>query len=257
MDSIAIARKALTFLPPGVALPARLLYLNVRSRFFRGANVSCPCCGGRFSRFLPVGSPPRVAACPGCDSRERQRLLHLYLHQRTNLFKDRLRVLHIAPEDCLQPELARSPNIDYLSSDRSSSTAMTRMDITDIRFPDASFDVILCSHVLEHVDDDGCAMRELYRVLRPGGWAILQVPLDQSLDRTFEDPRVTDPRERARLFGQWDHVRVYGRDYAERLRAAGFDLRIVRFAAELRPDLVAAYGLDASEDIFHCSKSEA
>jgi SAM-dependent methyltransferase len=147
-----------------------------------------------------VGFPPRPAACPGCDSRERQRLLYLYLHERTNLFKDRLRVLHVAPEDCLQPKLASSPNIDYISADLSSSTAMTRMDITDIQFPNGSFDVILCSHVLEHVGDDRRAMRELHRILRPGGWAILQVPVDSSQEHTFEDPRVTDPRERERLF---------------------------------------------------------
>jgi SAM-dependent methyltransferase len=201
-----------------------------------------------------VGFPPRPAACPGCDSRERQRLLYLYLHERTNLFKDRLRVLHVAPEDCLQPKLASSPNIDYISADLSSSTAMTRMDITDIQFPNGSFDVILCSHVLEHVGDDRRAMRELHRILRPGGWAILQVPVDSSQEHTFEDPRVTDPRERERLFGQWDHVRVYGRDYCDRLRASGFGVQVVHFTSELPNELICNFGLDEDEDIYHCSK---
>ncbi len=134
---------------------------------------------------------------------------------------------------------------------------MTRMDVTNIQFPDASFDVILCNHVLEHVGDDRRAMRELYRVLRPGGWAILQVPMDLSRESTFEDPSVTDPRERTRLFGQWDHVRLYGRDYALRLRAAGFNLRLERFASQLRRETVIECGLDASEDIYLCSKSRS
>jgi len=257
IDWTAIARSALSLLPDRPARVVRQGFLNARGRLFQGDNVSCPCCGGRFSRFLQVGLPSRPAACPGCDSRERHRLLHLYLHQQTNLFKDPLRVLHIAPEVSLQSELMKSPNVSYLSADRSSSLAMTRMDITDIQFPDASFDVILCSHVLEHVDDDRRAMRELHRVLRPGGWAILQVPMDLSRDHTFEDPRVTDPRERTRLFGQWDHVRLYGRDYAERLRAAGFDLSVERFVSQLRPDFIATYGLDASEDIYHCRKVQS
>jgi SAM-dependent methyltransferase len=241
-------------LPAGFALFARRSFLGVRGRLYRGAAVSCACCGGHFSRFLEVGTPPRAGACPRCDSRERHRLLHLYLSRKTNLFKEKLRVLHVAPEAALQAHLAGNPNIDYLSADASSSSAMVRMDITAIQFPDASFDVILCNHVLEHVDDDRRAMRELLRVLKPGGWAILQVPIDVSRDRTLEDPGVTDPRERERLFGQWDHVRFYGRDYADRLREAGFELSVERFAHELPADVVGAYGIDLSEDIYLCRR---
>jgi SAM-dependent methyltransferase len=254
MSSAAIARKALALLPAGVAMPARSVYLGVRSRLYRGKGVSCPCCGGTFSRFLNVGSPARPAACPGCDSRERHRLLHMYLHQRTNLFKEPVRLLHFAPEPCLYAELANSPNIDYLSGDLSSPMAMERIDITDIRFPDGTFDAILCSHVLEHILDDALAMRELYRVLRPGGWAILQVPMDPAREQTFEDPGITDPRERERMFGQWDHVRVYGRDYAQRLRGSGFHVTAVRFPAELGEAMISQCGLDRSEDVYHCIK---
>ena len=178
----------------------------------------------------------------------------MYLRDRTSLFSDRLRVLHVAPEDCLQPSLSKLENLDYVSGDMSSKSAMVRMDITDIQFPDNSFDVILCSHVLEHVGDDGRAMRELRRILKPSGWAILQVPVDVSRERTFEDPRVTDSAERERLFGQWDHVRMYGRDYPRRLADAGFDVQAEAYVAQLGPDVVRVYGLDASENVYVCRK---
>jgi len=198
--------------------------------------------------------PARRAACPGCGSRERQRLLLLYLRNETNLFSDPLRVLHIAPEDCLQEAIAGVRNVDYVSADISSKAAMLRMDVTDIRLPDDSFDVILCSHVLEHVDDDARAMWELWRILRKGGWAILQVPVDASRERTFEDSSVTDPAERERLFGQWDHVRVYGRDYAQRLAEAGFDVHVIPYASRLGPEVIRTCGLDAAESIYLCRK---
>jgi SAM-dependent methyltransferase len=254
MALLAIARRAQSLIPPRHRFPARQLYFRARALFFRGDAVHCPCCGGRFSSFVAVGSPPRPAACPRCNSLERQRLLYCYLRERTNLFTEQLSVLHFAPEDCLRQSLRHLANLAYLSADLAAGAAMMTMDITDIGFPDASFDVILCSHVLEHVADDRRAMRELHRVLKPGGWAILQVPLDESREMTFEDPTVTDPGERERLFGQWDHVRVYGRDYPVRLREAGFRVKTVRYASELPDDTVRACGLDRREAIFHCSK---
>lgn len=255
MTWLAIARRAQAWVPARQRQPARLLYFRTRSLFYRGDAVHCPCCAGRWSRFLPAGSPPRAAACPRCNSLERQRLLYLYLQQRTSLFTQRLRVLHFAPEDCLQPVLARLPNLDYVSADVAPGSAMMTMDITRIAFSDESFDAILCSHVLEHVPDDRRAMRELRRVLRPRGWAILQVPLDPARESTFEDFSVTDPAGRERLFGQHDHVRVYGRDYPERLRAAGFTVDEVDFAAALPAGVVRRCGLDPREPIFHCRKA--
>ena len=257
MTWLSLAGRVQSLIPAEQRRPARLLFFRARSLFFRGDAVHCPCCGGRYSRFAAAGSPPRAAACPRCNSLERQRLLWLYLGRRTNLFTARLRVLHVAPEDCLQASLASLPNLDYLSADIVAGTAMASIDIADIGYRDASFDAILCSHVLEHVADDRRAMRELYRVLRPGGWAILQVPIDSSRAATFEDPAVTGARERERLFGQSDHVRVYGRDYPARLRAAGFEVSEVRFAAELPAEVVRTCGLDEREAIFHCSKPGA
>lgn len=132
---------------------------------------------------------------------------------------------------------------------------MERMDIMDIHYPDASFDAIVCNHVLEHVADDERALLELYRVLRPGGWALLQVPIDASKAETFEDPTVTDPRERERIFGQHDHVRIYGRDYVERLRAAGFSVRPDDFIDRVPQDFIEKYGLDKSEHVYLARKS--
>jgi hypothetical protein len=254
MDWISIAKRTQALIPPRYVMPARRLVFRTRALFYRGDAVLCPCCGGRFSRFVAVGARSRAAACPGCDSRERQRLLYMYLRDQTSLFSDRLRVLHVAPEDCLQPTLTRLGNLDYVSADMSSRSAMVRMDITDIQFPDDSFDVILCSHVLEHVGDDGRALCELRRILKPGGWAILQVPVDGSRERTFEDPRVTDAADRERLFGQSDHVRMYGRDYPQRLADAGFDVQVVAYAAHLGPDVVRVCGLDADENLHICRK---
>lgn len=255
MDWISLARRIQSLIPPRYVVPARLLAFRARALFYKGDAVECPCCGGRYARFLGVGTAARPAACPGCDSRERQRLLFLYLRDRTNLFRDRLRILHVAPEDCLQPTLSRLGNLDYVSADLTSGAAMVRMDVTDIQFPDNSFDVILCSHVLEHVSDDQRAMRELKRILKPGGWAILQVPVDGSRECTVEDPRVTDPTERERLFGQWDHVRVYGRDYPQRLADAGFDVQAVPYATQLGPDVVRACGLNEDEKVYRCRRA--
>ena len=163
-------------------------------------------------------------------------------------------MLHIAPERCIATRLHARKNIDYLSADLTPSWAMVHMDLTDIHFPAESFDVIYASHVLEHVPDDQLAMRELHRVLRCGGWAVLQVPIWRP--RTTEDPTVTDPAERERLFGQSDHVRMYGHDgvYEQRLREAGFDVSVNRFARELSSETVRRYRLREAENIYLCTK---
>lgn len=160
-------------------------------------------------------------------------------------------MLHFAP-DALERKLRTSPNLTYISTDLDSPEAMIHMDITDIPFNDHTFDVILCSHVLEHVPNDRKAMSELYRILKPGGWAILLVPIDFDRDTTFEDPSVVDPKEREHLFGQHDHVRRYGRDYLTRLEQAGFIVRQEKYAHELDSLAVQQYVLPSSEVIFSC-----
>jgi Methyltransferase domain len=215
----------------------------------------CPCCKAHLRRFRPFGLVLRPEAlCPVCGSLERHRLIHLYLRHRTDLFDGRhKKMLHVAPEAQLSRLFASASGIEYLSADLFSSAAMVRMDIADIEYPDETFDVICCSHVLEHVSDDRRAMRELHRVLRTGGLAILQVPISTA-DETFEDPTITTPEERERAFGQFDHVRRYGADYKDRLEDAGFSVQVDGFVRELNDEAVTRFGLMRSEDVYRCTK---
>lgn len=163
-------------------------------------------------------------------------------------------MLHIAPEGQLSKKFKEQPNIDYLSADLMLPSAMVKMDITNIQYPDDTFDVIYANHVLEHIPDDIKAMRELCRVLKPTGWAILQVPIFQH--KTLEDPGVKAPEEREKVFGQHDHVRKYGNDgvYKARLEKAGFNVNVDSYVRTLGPELIARYGLMPQEDIYYCTK---
>ncbi|HUF12923.1 MAG TPA: methyltransferase domain-containing protein [Longimicrobiales bacterium] len=216
--------------------------------------VQCPVCGWRFRSFRPAGVVARRnARCPQCGSLERHRLQWLFLVARTDLFTRPRRVLHFAPESCLRNRLLASGSIEYLSVDLDGTDVSIRCDITALPFASGAFDVILCSHVLEHVSDDVAALEELYRVLSDSGWAMLQVPIDPTRARTFEDPRVREPSERERLFGQADHMRAYGSDYPDRLRRAGFHVRTDRFADEQPPALLALHAIEP-EPIFVVGK---
>jgi SAM-dependent methyltransferase len=229
------------------------------SFLYRGDRVECPCCGRTARKFIPtiqpVGPNRPDARCPHCGARDRQRYLWLYLERRTNLLTDRLRVLHFAPERIFEKWLGSLPNLDYVSTDLERPRAMVKADITALPFPDDSFDVILCSHVLEHVVEDRRAMRELYRVLEPGGWALVLVPIDFDRAETFEDPAVVTPADRERLFGQADHVRIYGRDFGARLEEAGFAVSIEDYRRELGEARARRYGLRPRKpDLFLCTK---
>jgi SAM-dependent methyltransferase len=192
-------------------------------RYF-GRSRYCPLCRSSLSTFLPFGTPPRPQArCPVCWSLERHRLLWLFIGRFTDLLDKRpKRLLHFAPEAALESLLRRQRGIEYTSIDIRPGAAMLQMDITALDLPGHSFDVVLCSHVLEHIPDDAAALRELFRVTRPGGWALLMVPI-RDQETTLEDASVTDPAQRAKLFGAADHVRYYGcRDFMHRLGAAGW-----------------------------------
>jgi SAM-dependent methyltransferase len=182
------------------------------------------------------------AKCPRCKARERHRLLWLYLKNKTNLFHDKLRVLHFAPERWFKA-LGTLPNLDYLSADLEPGRAMIAMDITEIPLSDHSVDVIICSHVLEHVIDDRRAMREMYRVLCTGGWAVILVPMRSNQQETFENPAVVCPEERTRLFGQADHCRRYGSDIHNRLEETGFAVKPEYYTRELSGQAIKRYGL--------------
>ena len=196
----------------------------VRKMPYLGTGRWCPVCERSSRRFKKYRHHPNPEAqCVHCGALERHRFVWLYLQSRTDLFDGRAkRVLHVAPEPCFDERLKHHLGDGYLTADLVSPRAMVKMDVTNIQFPDNSFDVVYCSHVLEHIPDDRRAMREFQRILKPGGWAILLVPITS--ERTFEDPSVVDPAERLRLFGQEDHVRTYGPDYSQRLAEAGFDV---------------------------------
>jgi SAM-dependent methyltransferase len=162
-------------------------------------------------------------------------------------------MLHVAPELCFEPKLKQSLGENYLTADLFHPRAMIKMDITNIEYPPESFDVIYCSHVLEHVQDDRKAMREFHRTLKSDGWAILNVPINA--EQTFEDPTITDPNERLKAFGQEDHVRRYGPDYADRLRESGFKVEIIRVNDLVNGDEANRMGLTpASGEIYFCTK---
>ena len=208
---------------------------------YRGRGVECPVCGSHYRRFLPYGyvSSRPNALCPHCLSLERHRLLWLYLTRETDLLERFPRTLHIAPEVCimrhLKPHFAAHPG-QYLTADLESPLADLHFDVQQIPLADDSVEVILCNHLLEHVADDRKALRELQRILRPGGWGILLSPVEKDYEKTFEDDSITDPDERTRIFGQYDHRRIYGADYTDRLREAGFDAVEIDYAAALTDD---------------------
>ena len=193
--------------------------------FYIGNKVECPVCGGHFRKFLPYGYGEAMdnRLCPKCLSLERHRLLWLYLKEKTGFFTDHLKVLHFAPEQPFLKHFRALKNLDYTTADLDSPIADLHLDVTKIDLPDEQYDVVICNHVLEHVSDAGKAFSEIKRILKPEGWAVLMVPINPDVD-TWEDPTITDPEERKRCFGQYDHVRQFGRDYAQVLEKAGFDV---------------------------------
>lgn len=217
-------------------------------------SLSCPICETSTAIFLPHGLNRRKnASCPNCFALERHRLAWLFFCRHTDLFKSLpKRFLHFAPESCLARKLQATPGLSYISADLDPELAMLQMDITKINFPDAHFDVIYCSHVLEHVADDRAAMRELRRVLTPAGWAIFMVPIRATA--TFEDPQIVNPSDRLKAFGQCDHVRKYGPDFQDRLREAGFKVNRVCPSSVVTETEMRMMAINPCDDIFYCTK---
>ena len=227
----------------------------------------CPFCG-RAAAFLPFGldapvlrerhvagggyRPNAMCPFPPCSSLDRERLVYLFLRRRTDVLTSRARLLHVSPEGNLSETLSRRPC--YVAADLIAYEGIVQMDITQIDCPDASFDVVICNHVLEHITDDRAALREIHRILQPGGFAILQVPISLSMQTTHEDPSIAEPSERARLFGQNDHVRIYGQDYPSRLREEGFDVRIYNALTEFGHAGCERYALCKDENIYDCRR---
>ncbi len=232
-------------------------FLRILAVFYKGNKVECPVCQHRFRKFLPYGriNPRPNALCPSCLALERHRLMWLYLQQKTNFFTNDLKVLHVAPELCFIKRFEAMPNLDYITADIESPLAKVKMDLHDIPFDQGTFDVTFCNHVMEHVTDDIQCMKELYRVLKPGGWAIIQSPMDFGRAETYEDAAITSPAEREKAFLQSDHLRLYGMDYHERLEKAGFKVTIDHFVQEVDEPQRERYALPGQEIIYFCQKS--
>ncbi len=217
----------------------------------RGNQYTDPIDGKSFKGFLPYGyeNPRENVLSPSTLSLERHRLLWLYLKNETNFFHAPLKVLHFAPEQAFYSRFRQLKNLTYTTTDLNSPLADVKADICDLPFEENSFDVILCNHVLEHIPDDTKAMRELFRVMKPGGWGVFQIPQDINRETTFEDDSITDAKERAKIFGQYDHVRIYGRDYFAKLRSIGFTVEEVEYTANFPIGDIDKYRLAKGEII--------
>ncbi|WP_446011998.1 class I SAM-dependent methyltransferase [Candidatus Electrothrix sp.] len=238
-------------------------------RYF-GFKFKCPLCNSNLRKLFPFGYNFSVlqekkvigggyrlnVICPVCNSTDRERLVYLYLKHKTNIFLKEVKVLHVAPEMELCRIIKIHNNIDYLTTDISGINVMKKMDITNIDFPDETFDVIICNHVLEHIEDDGKAMTELHRVLKNEGWGILQVPISGILEKTYEDFTVTSPSDREIKFGQSDHVRIYALDYKSRLESHGFTVNKFNWENENIFNVGSnKFGLLPSENLFVVTKN--
>lgn len=208
----------------------------------------CPVCGATLESFVPGGEDVAVLfeydvkgagrrelfECPVCQCNDRERLIHLFLDYRPNLLFPECRLLHVAPEKNLARKLKAVLGDHYLSVDLLSTAAMEIADITNLKFPDHAFDAVICNHVLEHINNDADAIGELFRILKPGGWGILQVPYSPRIETTWEDPSLVTAEARRERFGQSDHVRIYGKDYIQRLSNAGFQVTEFHWESDVR-----------------------
>ena len=224
--------------------------------YFFGNNYIDPIDGSSFRKFIPYGYNKirSNALSPSTFSLERHRLLWLYLERETDFFNKKIKVLHFAPEIAFHERLKRLKNISYETIDLNSPLADIKADICNLPIKNNSYDFILCNHVLEHIIDDKKAMKELYRILRRGGTGIFQVPLNMTNKKTYEDFTITDPNERNKAFGQYDHVRVYGMDFFERLENVGFKVEKCEYTLKLSEEEKIKYCLPKKEIIPVCRK---
>jgi predicted SAM-dependent methyltransferase len=264
-----IFKKILNTIPRPLLIKASYLVRPVIAFALKGNKFTDPIDGKSFRKFLPYGygKQRENALSPSTLSLERHRLMWLFLKDETAFFqpeldsgsvnlkaKSKLKVLHIAPEQCFLDIFRKQKNLDYTTSDLESPIADVKADICDLPFADNSYDVIFCNHVLEHIQDDKKAMQELYRVLKKGGFGIFQIPQDISRKTTFEDDSITDKKERAKIFGQYDHVRVYGLDYFDKLRSVGFKVDEIEYTKKISEKKLKRFCLMKGEILPVCYK---
>lgn len=239
----------MNFLPRPMLIRLSIWARPILVWMYRGNNFTDPIDGNSYKAFLPYGyeKQRQNVLSPGTLSLERHRLMWLYLQQETNFFSAPLKVLHMAPEQSFYKRFRVLKNLDYTTCDLDSPIADVKADIQNLPFLDNSYDVIFCNHVLEHVEDDTKALSELFRVMKPGGWGILQVPIRYQLEKTFEDPTITDRQERIEKFGQYDHVRVYGMDYYQKLEEAGFQVEKINLSEKFSDEQIKRFALEKNE----------
>lgn len=262
-------------IPYSIGVKIRGAYQKILGYYYKGNKYYCSFCNNTFSKMLPGGFDFPVIKekqiigggyrenniCPRCFSTDRDRLINLFLKEKTSFFTQNLKLLHIAPEGCLKAEISKHNNIEYSQGDKYEKgykdyyydRKVKQMDITYLPFTDNEFDVIICNHVLEHIKEDKKAMSELYRVLKPGGWAILQVPISKLLEETFEVD-TNSPEEREQLFGQFDHVRIYGKDYSKRLEEIGFSVKVHNPLRDNWNVNIERLAINPAEDIYIANK---
>lgn len=236
-------------IPRPILIKLSILARPLIYQFYKGNNFTDPIDGKSYRKFLPYGygKQRENALSPGTLSLERHRQMWLYLQNETDFFTENLKVLHIAPEQEFLRKFKKMKNIDYTSADLFSPIVDVKADILDLPFEDESFDVVFCNHVLEHIIDDRKAMSELFRVMKKGGWGIFQVPMKSSLEKTYEDFSITEPKERQKHFGQYDHVRWYGMDYFYRLKNVGFQTDINFYSRKFSSQERRKFGLVENE----------
>lgn len=251
-----VFRTVLNTIPRPLLIRASYFIRPVLALVLKGSRYTDPIDGRSFRTFLPYGygTQRNNVLSPSTLSLERHRLLWLYLKNETDFFSKPIKLLHFAPEQAFYNRFKKQKNLTYTTTDLESPLADVKADICNLPFEDASFDWILCNHVLEHIPDDTQAMQELYRILKPGGVAVLQIPQDLNRAVTFEDDSITDEKERAKIFGQYDHVRVYGRDYFDKLRSIGFKVDEVDYTNTLSKEMVEKYCLASGEILPICYK---
>ena len=248
----------LNTIPRPILIRLSIVARPILAFLLKGNTFTDPIDGKSFRMFLPYGygKQRNNVLSPSTLSLERHRLLWLYLQNETDFFtaKEIKKVLHFAPEQEFYKRFKKQKNIQYTTTDLFSPLADVKADICNLPFEDNQYDVLFCNHVLEHIPDDTKAMQELYRVLKPGGMAILQIPQDLKRDITFADDSITDQKKRAEIFGQYDHVRIYGRDYLDKLRSIGFQVIEEDYTNKIAPELVEKYCLAKGEIIPVCFK---
>ena len=241
----------LNLIPRPLLISMSIWFRPLIKLYFKGNQFTDPIDGSSYRKFLSYGyqNLRENALCPGTLSLERHRLLWLYLTRKTNFLNQPLKVLHIAPEQVFYTKFKAIKDWEYTTTDLHSPLADIKADICALPFNNDQYDLIFCNHVLEHIPDDKKAMEELYRVLKKGGTLIAQAPLNEELDETFEDDTITDKKERTRIFGQYDHVRVYGKDYYTRLNTVGFESKGITFINTMSIEEIDRFGLPQKERI--------